>query len=57
VVKGRKVYKVLVGKSEGKRSLGRPTRRWEEGMDLTEIGRGVWSGFNRLQIGAGGGLL
>jgi hypothetical protein len=38
----RKVYKVLVGKPEGKRSLGRPRRRWEDGirMDLTEIGWG-----------------
>jgi hypothetical protein len=35
----RKVYKVLVGKSEGKRPLGRPRRRWEDGirMDLREI--------------------
>jgi hypothetical protein len=45
----RKVYKVLVGKSEGKRRLGRPRRRWEDGirMDLREIclgGGGVdWS--------------
>jgi hypothetical protein len=38
----RKVYKVLVGKPEGKRSLGRPGRRWEDGirMDLREIGVG-----------------
>jgi hypothetical protein len=37
-----KVYKVLVGKPEGKRSLGRPRRRWEDGikMDLREIGWG-----------------
>jgi hypothetical protein len=38
------MYKVLVGKPEGKRPLGRPRRRWEEGirMDLREIGlRGV----------------
>jgi hypothetical protein len=36
----RKVHKVLVGKLEGKRPLGRPRRRWEDGirMDLTEIG-------------------
>jgi hypothetical protein len=36
----RKVYKVLVGKPEGKRPLGRPRRRWEGGirMDLREIG-------------------
>jgi hypothetical protein len=39
----RKVYKVLVGKPEGKRPLGRPKRRWENGirMDLGEIGWGV----------------
>jgi hypothetical protein len=38
----RKVYKVLVGKPEGKRPLGRPRRRWEYGirMDLKEIGMG-----------------
>jgi hypothetical protein len=36
----RKLYKVLVGKPEGKRQLGRPRRRWEDGMrmDLREIG-------------------
>jgi hypothetical protein len=39
----KKVYKVLVGKPEGKRPLGRPRRRWEDGirMDLREIGLGV----------------
>jgi hypothetical protein len=38
----RKVYKVLVGKPEGKRPLGRPRRRWEDEirMDLREIGLG-----------------
>jgi hypothetical protein len=38
----RKVYKVLVGKPEGKRPLGRPRLRWEDGirMDLREIGFG-----------------
>jgi hypothetical protein len=37
-----KVYKVLVGKLEGKRPLGRPRRRWEDGirMHLGEIGSG-----------------
>jgi hypothetical protein len=36
----RKVYRVLVGKPEGKRPLGRPRRRREDGirMDLREIG-------------------
>jgi hypothetical protein len=38
----RKEYKVLVGKPEGKRPLGRPRRRWEDGirMDLRETGLG-----------------
>jgi hypothetical protein len=38
----RKVYKVLVGNPEGKRSLVRPRRRWEDGirMDVREIGLG-----------------
>jgi hypothetical protein len=38
----RKVYKVLVGKPEGKTPLRRPRRRWEDGirMDLSEIGLG-----------------
>jgi hypothetical protein len=38
----RKVYTVLVGKPEGKRSLGRLRHGWEDGirMDLWEIGLG-----------------
>jgi hypothetical protein len=46
----RKVYKVLVGKPEGKRPLGRPRRRWEDGirMDLREIGLGVVVDWIRL---------
>jgi hypothetical protein len=42
MVKERKVYKVLVGKPEGKIPLGRPRRRWEDGVivDLKEIGLG-----------------
>jgi hypothetical protein len=48
----RKRYKVLVGKPEVKRPLGRPTGRWEDGMrmDLRETGWGVWSGFGWLRI-------
>ena len=39
---GRGVHKVLAGKSEGKRPLGRPRRRWEDNikMDLEEVGGG-----------------
>jgi hypothetical protein len=38
--KGRGVYRILVGRPEGKRLLGRPRRRWEDNikMDLREIG-------------------
>jgi hypothetical protein len=38
----REVYKVLVGKPEGKRPLERPGRRWEDGirMDVREIDLG-----------------
>jgi hypothetical protein len=38
----RNVYRVFMGKSEGKRPLGRPRRRWENGirMDLRETGLG-----------------
>jgi hypothetical protein len=49
------VYKVLMGKPEGKRPLGRPRRRCEDRirMDLREIGWGVWIGFDWLGIGIG----
>ena len=42
IEEGRGVHKVLVGKSEGKRPLGRPRRRWDDNikMDLEEVGRG-----------------
>jgi hypothetical protein len=45
----RNVYRLLVGKSEGKRPLGRPRRRWIDNieMDLLEIGVSVldWIGL------------
>jgi hypothetical protein len=43
------VYRVLVGKPEGKRPLGRPKRRWEDGIkvDLREIG---WGGVEWIQL-------
>jgi hypothetical protein len=45
----RKLYKVLVGKPEGKRPLGRPRRRWEDGirMDLREI---AWRGVDWIRL-------
>jgi hypothetical protein len=39
---GRSMYRVLVGKPEGKRPLGRPRHRWEDNIkaDLQEVGYG-----------------
>jgi hypothetical protein len=46
---GRNVYRVLVGKPEGERPLGRPRRRWEDGikMDFREIG---WGGVEWIHL-------
>jgi hypothetical protein len=52
----RKVYKVWVGKSEGKRPFGRPRRRWEDGIriNLREISLG---GCELDSTGSGQGLV
>jgi hypothetical protein len=58
---GRNVYRVLVGKPEGKRLLGRPMHRWDDGikMDLSETawGGGGWSVFTWLRIDTCGRIL
>ena len=56
---GRGVHKVLVGKPEGKRPLGRPRRRWEDNikMDLRKWEGVVGTGWSWLRIGTGGGRL
>jgi hypothetical protein len=44
--KSRGAYRVLVGKPEVKRSLGRLRRRWEDmKVDLKEVGWGAWTGL------------
>ena len=47
----REVYRILVGKPEGKRPLGRPRRRWVDNirMDLQEMGYGYmdWIGLTQ----------
>jgi hypothetical protein len=55
----RGVYKVLVGKPEGKRPLGRPRRRWEDNikMDLQEVGCGGINWTIWIRTGKGGGHL
>jgi hypothetical protein len=54
----RNAYRILVGKPEGKRPLGRPRRRLVDSikMDLREDGM-VWIGLIWLGIGISGGLL
>jgi hypothetical protein len=58
---GRGVYRVLVGKPEGKRSLGRPrcTCRWNDNikMDLQEVECGESIGLSWLRIETGGDKL
>jgi len=52
------VHRVLVGKPEGMRPLGRPRRRWVDiRMDLQEVGCGLWTGLGWPRIEAGGGRL
>jgi len=48
---GRGVYRVLVGKPEEKRPLGRPRRRWEDNtkMDLQEVGCGGMDWIETVQ--------
>jgi hypothetical protein len=49
---GRGIYRILVGKPEGKRPLGRPRRRWEDNikLDIREIGI---DGANLIQLAQG----
>jgi len=57
----RGVYRVLLGKPEGKRPLGRPRRRWVDWIILGWISRrwdvGIWTGLGGPRIGTGGGRL
>jgi hypothetical protein len=53
----RDTHRVLVGKAEGKRPLGRHTHRWENNikMYIQQIGRGAWTGLIWLIIGTSSG--
>jgi hypothetical protein len=55
----RNAYRILVGKTERKRPLGRPRRRWVDNikLDLREVGGMVWMGLIWLRIGTSGGFL
>jgi hypothetical protein len=45
----RKLYKVLLGKPEGRRPLGRPRRRWEDGIRMNLRETGLW-GVDWIQL-------
>jgi hypothetical protein len=55
----RNAYRILVGKPDGKRPIGRPRCRWLDNikMDLGETEWGVWTGFIWHRIGTNGGLM
>jgi len=55
----RGVYRVLVGKPEGMRPLGRPRRRWVDNIrkDLQEMDVGIWTGLGWPRIETVGGRL
>ena len=55
----RGAYRVLVGKPEEKRPLGRPRRRWVDniGMDLQRWDVGMWTGLGWPRIETDGGRL
>jgi hypothetical protein len=55
----RNAYRLLVGKPEGKRPLGRPRRRWVVilGLILERWDWVMWAGLVWLRIGTGGELL
>jgi hypothetical protein len=59
MTKKRNVNRILVGKPEGKKLLGKPIRMWEDNikMNLREIGWLIWTGLIWLRIGTSGGLL
>jgi hypothetical protein len=46
---GRGVYRVLVGRPEGKRPLGRPRSRWEDNIKMDLRGIGI-DGVNWIQL-------
>jgi hypothetical protein len=55
----RSPLRLLVGKPEGRRPLGRPSRRWVDNirMDLVEVGWVMWTGLVWFRIGTGGEVL
>jgi hypothetical protein len=57
--KGRGAIRILVGRSERRKPLGRPRSRWEDNaeVDLQEVEERAWTGLIWLRLGTVGGLL
>jgi hypothetical protein len=53
----RNAYRILVGKLEGKRPLGKPIRKWVDSIKIDLRKMMIWTGSLRLRIGTSGGLL
>jgi hypothetical protein len=53
IVEERNAYRLLVGKPEGRRPLGRPRRRWVDNirMDLVAVGWGDMDWIGLIQVG------
>jgi hypothetical protein len=50
-------YRILVGRPEGRRPLGRPRHRREDNIIFTKWDGGAWTGLMWFRIGTEGGLL
>jgi hypothetical protein len=59
IEEGRGIYRVLVGRPEGKRPLERPRRKWDDNIkwNLWREGSMERTGFIWLRIGYSGGIL
>jgi len=53
----RGLYRVLVGKPEGRRPLGRPRRRWVDNIKMDPWDVGIWTGLGWPRIETCGGRL
>jgi hypothetical protein len=49
----RKVYRVLVEKADGKRPLGKPRRRWEDGIRM-DLRQSIWGSVEWIQLAQDG---
>jgi hypothetical protein len=51
IVEKRNAYRILLGKPEGKKPLGRPRRRWMDNTELDLLDMMGWYGFDRSGSG------